>query len=581
MQPDKVFLRPAIVLLLLALPIVLPNYFLYLATSIIITCVITLSVGLVTGMSGMVSLCQLSFAGIGGWVVAYFNANNIPLPFVLQVLLGGLAAVPIGLLIGLPALRVRGVNLAVVTLGFAAIADLFFTIVNFPGGVIGKPVVRPDFLMSDKNYYWFCLFVCGLLIFLLNKMYQSRLGSAWLAVKHSERATAALGLNVPSTKLLAFAFSAFIAGIGGGLMAGQLGLLSAINFAPVASLVLFAAAVLVGARYPEGAVLAGAMASLVPELLHRFHLPQDLGNLIFAFGTVQALKDGGGVFEVISRQRKRAAAINPTGNMQVLNLENTTQIENSPRTENTTILNTQIFPSTQDISLELKNLSVTYGAVTALDNINLKLFRCQVLGLIGPNGAGKSSLIDAITGFTKYQGSVLLYGQPIENLNATERARAKLRRSFQQDRTIPDLSARAYLELSAGRNLSNAEIQEALVFSGLHDASQELHSLDVGTRRLLEVAGLLAAKPKVVLLDEPAAGLSAAESLELGKRIATLPSRYGCAVLLVEHDMAVVRAACQEVAVLDFGKQIARGPTFEVLAQKDVIAAYLGEEVAA
>jgi branched-chain amino acid transport system permease protein len=550
--------------LLILVPVVLPNYWIFLATSILISSIITLSLGLVTGMAGMVSLCQLAFAGIGGWVVAYFNANSIPVPFVLQVLLGAFAAVPVGLLIGLPALRVRGVNLAVVTFGFAAVVDLIFVIVNFPGGVIGKPVLRPEFLSSDKNYYWFCLFVFTLVMLGVNWLYRQRLGSSWLAVKYSERATAALGLDVPSTKLSAFAISAFVAGLSGGLMAGQLGLLSASNFAPIESLVLFSVSVLVGARYPGGAILAGCMAWLVPELLSRLHLPKDLGNLFFVVGTIQALKDGGGVFEVIARKRKPAAS--------------KTSVSSSKHAPSRALEPVQTTGST---ALELNDLTVAYGQVIAVDHVSLKIPTGKVLGLIGPNGAGKSSLIDAITGFTKYEGRVMLEEKSIDQLNATNRARARLRRSFQQDRTIPDLSARAYLELSAGRTLTAIELQESLEFAAINDGMLELHSLDVGTRRLLEVAGVLASKPRVVLFDEPAAGLSNAESLALGHRIAGIPARYGCAVLLVEHDMDVVRAACSEVAVLDFGKLIAQGPTREVLEQRNVIAAYLGEEVTA
>jgi branched-chain amino acid transport system permease protein len=549
--------------LLAALPFVLPNYWLYLVTSIIISSILTSSVGLVTGMAGMVSLCQLAFAGIGGWVVSYFNANDIGVPFVLQVLLGGIVAVPIGVFIGLPALRVRGVNLAVVTLGFAAIMDLVFTIVNFPGGTIGKPVLRPDFLSSDKSYYWFCLVVFTLVMVGLNWLYRGRLGNAWLAVKHSERATAALGLSVPQTKLLAFAVSAFVAGLSGGLMAGQLGLLSASNFAPVAGLVLFAAAVLVGARYPQGAMLAGTMAWLVPEILNRLHLPQDLGNLIFAVGTIQALKDGGGVFEVINRNRKLATTLEIAKTKPVISSHNIQEFLNPKPV------------------LEIQNLTVTYGQVMALNHVNIRLLEGQVMGLIGPNGAGKSSLVDAVTGFTGYQGSVLLAGANLDSQDATHRARLGLRRSFQQDRTVGELSAKAYLELSASKTLSKTELLEALEFAHLENPNLELQHLDVGTRRLLEVAGVLAARPKVVLFDEPAAGLSSRESLALGQRIASIPSRYGCAVLLIEHDMEVVRAACQEVTVLDFGSLILQGKTNDVLSSKAVIAAYLGEEVSA
>lgn len=216
----------------------------------------------------------------------------------------------------------------------------------------------------------------------------------------------------------------------------------------------------------------------------------------------------------------------------------------------------------------------------AVNAVDLTVNQGQIMGLIGPNGAGKSSFVDAVTGFMPYQGTVQLNRQPMDRLTATERARQGLRRTFQQDRTIPDLSAQIYLNLAAGRVLDEAELRLALDFAGVQDARLELHSLNMGTRRLLEVAGVLAAKPSVVLLDEPAAGLSVEETHLLGRHLSTIPTHYGCAVLLIEHDMELVHAACHEVTVIDFGQKIAIGPTQATLSQPEVIAAYLGEEVA-
>lgn len=562
-------LRPYLPLLgvavLALLPLVLKSYWLFLVTSVIITAVMASSVGLLTGTAGMTSLCQLSFAGVAGWVVTYLNANSVPIPFVLQVLIGALVAVPVGVLIGLPALRLRGVNLAIVTLGFAAMMDVIFVNVGFPGAAVGRPVLRPEFLSSDRNYYWFCLSVFLLVTAGTAFVMQRRLGSSWLAVKYSERATAALGLSVPATKLSAFAASAFVAGLGGGLMAGQLGLLTARNFDPVGSLVLFATAVMAGARYSAGAMLTGVLTWFVPELLNRLRLPQDIGNLIFAIGTIQALSRGGGVFDLIAKARR------PKG---VVPVEH-----NAPSPAATVHSNPEIPASTGKAILELQDLGVVYGRVQALLNVNLKVSEGQVMGLIGPNGAGKSSLVDAVTGFTPYSGRVLLDGRPLEGIAPSQRAKLGLRRSFQQDRTIPELSVQAYLNIAAGRNLSAPERAEAMGFAGVTDPDLELYHLDSGARRMLEVAGILAARPLVVLFDEPAAGLSSAESLALGRRIAQIPSQYGCAVLLIEHDMDLVREACSEVTVLDFGQIIVVGPTLQVLSSPIVRAAYLGEDI--
>lgn len=552
------------VLVLCLLPFFLPGYWLFLMTSVVITGVIASSIGLVTGTAGMISLCQFSFAGVAAWVVAYLNTNNLPVPFVLQVLIGALVAVPIGVLIGLPALRLRGVNLAVVTLSFAAVVDIVLINVNFPGVTTGKAVLRPDLISSDRSYYWCCLAVFMLVSLSVKAIMARRAGSGWLAVKHSERATAALGLNVSGTKLTAFATSAFIAGLGGGLLSGQLGVLTARNFEPVQSLVLFATAIMAGARYPAGAILTGALTWFIPELLNRIGLSQDIGSLIFGIGTIQALSKGGGVFDLVMRNRK--PRITPQHAQPQSN-----EI-GSGAVAPTTVLKTGTV-------LELAGLGVQYNSVIALQDLKISLLEGQVMGLIGPNGAGKSSLVDAVTGFTPYSGQVRLAGRVLNGLSVTQRARLGLRRSFQQDRTIPELSAGAYLNLSAGRVLEWVELERAMEFAGIANAALELHGLDVGTRRLLEVAGVLASNPKVVLLDEPAAGLSSSESVALGRRIAQIPARYGCAVLLIEHDMELVREACSSVTVLDFGRVIAAGSTREVLEQANVIAAYLGEDV--
>lgn len=560
------WLRSLILLVLAALPVFLPTFWTFIATSIIVLAVIASSVGILTGTAGMVSLCQMSFAAVGGWVVTYLNANGVPIPFFLQVIIGALVTVPIGVLIGLPALRLRGVNLAVVTLGFAAVVDLVLVNNNFPGANVGKPVLRPDVLSSDLAYYWFCLGAFALVTLGLGAIMRQRLGSSWLAVKHSERATAALGLSVSGTKLTAFAVSAFVAGLGGGLLAGQLGLLTSRNFDPVTSLVLFATAVMAGARYAGGAVLAGALTVLLPELLRRLNLPQDIGSAVFMVGTIQALSKGAGIVEGIvqSNLARRSTTHTTPSSYQF----GSSQVESSQVEPVANVSST--------LALELEKLSVKYGQVTALEDVNLRVLEGQVMGLIGPNGAGKSSLVDAVTGFTLHTGQVRLEGQTMNGLNVTSRARLGLRRNFQQDRTIPELSAAAYLNLSAGRVLEPSELERALGFAGISDALLELHSLDVGTRRLLEVAGVLASNPKLVLLDEPAAGLSSSESVMLGRGIAQIPARYGCAVLLIEHDMELVREACSDVTVLDFGRVIATGKTVDVLGQSNVIAAYLG-----
>jgi branched-chain amino acid transport system permease protein len=557
----RYWLLGSALLTIVLLPLFLPSYWLFLATSMAIVVITLRSLGLVTGQAGMISLCQLSFVALGAWITSWLHLYGPPMPFSLQVVLGGLAVVPFGLLIGLPALRLRSVNLAVVTLAFASAVTELLSRWNFPGVAENRIVQRDGLLQSDGAYFWFCATVCILVLFGMEWLSRRTIGSAWLAVRHSERATAALGLSVQQTKLSAFALSAGLAGLAGGLMVGQLGQLSASFFGPTGSLALFALSTMIGTRYPEGALIAGALSVFMPELMRRLGLPADLGDLIFGLGALHALSQGRGLIEQVRRQ---AAARQARQLPAPVSLRAPVQLQR---------------PQIPSGGLELRDLSVNYGSIKALRHVSFSVAPQSVTALIGPNGAGKSSLIDALSGFLpSYSGSVLLAGKPIDTLRASARARAGLRRSFQQDRTIPEITVGRYLDLAAGRRLDPVERDGILAFFGCPAGEQLLATVPVGTRRLVEVAAVVAARPMVALLDEPAAGLSQAESQQLGAHIAAIPHTFGCAVLLVEHDLALVRAACTSIVVLDFGQVIAAGPPEQILADPKVIAAYLGAE---
>jgi len=537
----------------------LSGFWIYLATAVLITAINLLSLGVVEGRTGMISLCQLSFAGVGAWTVGYLNVAGAPGGLPVWIVLGGLAAVPFGVAIGLPALRLRGINLAIVTLGFASAFDAVLAATTFPGQTRFLQVVRPALFDSDQGYFLFTLIVFILIAVGLDLVAGARLGSSWLAIRHSERATAAHGVSIPLAKLRAFAISAFVAGVAGGLLAGYLGTLVAENFTSFGSLSLFAVATMVGAEYAEGAVAGGLLVTLFPELLRALGLPQDLGNVLFAVGAVQALSTGETMSETIRRLLGRLWRA---------------------RVPEAARLNRADLPGRQDhgatAALVVRDLTVRFGAVVALDNVNLDVHARGVVGLIGPNGAGKSTLIDAVTGFLpRYQGRIELHGRQLEGKAAHRRARDGVRRTWQTNRIAPDLSVGAYLRLAAG-GLTAAELSAALAWIGCPDPQQKVATIDAGARRLLDMAGVVAARPALALLDEPGAGQSYDETLRLAKRIAEIPDVFGSAVLLVEHDMDLVRACCSTIFVLDFGRAIASGPTAEVLGLRQVKTAYLG-----
>ena len=563
MRRDSLYSAAKVVIVTLALGAVamalLPGYWIYLATAVLITAVSLMSLGVVEGRTGMISLCQLSFAGVGAWTVGYLNVAQAPGGLPVWILVGGLAAVPFGVAIGLPALRLRGINLAIVTLGFASAFDAILAATTFPGQTQFLQVPRPEVFDSDAGYFLFVLIVFAALAGGLQLIAGSRLGASWLAIRHSERAAAAHGVAIPSAKLSAFAISAFVAGVAGGLLAGYLGTLVADNFTMFGSLTLFAVATMTGADNAEGAVIGGLLVTLFPELLRRLALPQDIGNVMFAVGAVQALSSGETTSQALRRLfgklwRTRAAGIAP---LQRENL--------APRRDHG-----------EATALMVRALSVRYGAVVALDNVNFEVPARTVVGLIGPNGAGKSTFIDAVTGFLpRYEGGVSLCGRALEGRAAHARARAGVRRTWQTNRIAPNLTVGAYLNLAAG-GLTRSQLEAALAWIGCPDPRVRIASVDAGARRLLDVAGVVAARPALVLLDEPAAGQSYDEALRLAQRIVEIPEVFGSAVLLVDHDMDLVRAACAAVTVLDFGKVIASGPTAQVLELATVKTAYLG-----
>jgi branched-chain amino acid transport system permease protein len=540
---------------------VLPGYWTYLATSVLISAVALQSIGLVAGRTGMIALCQMSFAGVGAWTVGYLNVGGAPGNLPVWIILGGLAAVPFGIAIGLPALRLRGINLAIVTLGFATAFDAILATITFPGQTKFISVPRPDIVDSDGGYFIFVLMFYVALAVALEFLIRTRLGAIWLAVRHSERAAAAHGISIPGAKLSAFAISAFIAGIAGGLLAGFLGTLVADNFNMMQSLVLFAVSTMTGAQLAEGALIGGIFAVAFPEILRRLNLGQDIGNVLFAIGATQALSTGESMSETLRRKfrgwrKPKTLVVHPDARIQ------------PPAST----------PLRQGTALATRGLTVRYGAVIALNDVDLTVPEGAVVGLIGPNGAGKSTFIDAVAGFLhSYSGSVSLGGAAVDNQPAHVRARNGIRRTWQTTRIAPELTVGEYVRLAGGK-MSDAEVEAILSWIDCPHPDSLVASVDAGTRRLLDVAGVVAARPKVVLLDEPAAGQSYDETIKLGKHIAEIPKLFGCAVLLVEHDMDLVRAACSEITVLDFGQVIAAGPPALVLEDPRVRKAYLGIE---
>ena len=241
--------------------------------------------------------------------------------------------------------------------------------------------------------------------------------------------------------------------------------------------------------------------------------------------------------------------------------------------------------------LEVQGLSVRFGGVVAVDDVSFALPAGSVTGLIGPNGAGKTTTIDAICGFVPASGRVALDGTPIDDLAPHRRVRGGLARTFQSIELFEDLTVAENLAVAARRThwwtalvdmvaprraTDSAETEALLERVGLVDCADAVPtSLPHGRRRLVSVARAMALSPKVLLLDEPAAGLDPDETSAFGRFVSELAAT-GLAVLLVEHDMQLVQEVCERLIVLDVGRIIADGPTASVCADPAVTAAYLG-----
>jgi ABC-type branched-subunit amino acid transport system ATPase component len=234
--------------------------------------------------------------------------------------------------------------------------------------------------------------------------------------------------------------------------------------------------------------------------------------------------------------------------------------------------------------IEVENLTVRFGGVIPIDAMTVT-FSAGTCGLIGPNGAGKTTFFNVLSGFIKpAAGAVRAFADDLLAMADYRRARWGLRRTFQTEQAIADLSVfdnvlLVHENTTSDRSSRRQEVMDALAFVGLERAAQtKVGVLGARERRLVEVARAVAGKPRLVLLDEPAAGLPDEETEHLGRVIQRIPQEVGALVILVDHDMSLVSACCETTAVLDFGRLIASGPTAEVLRNEHVIRAYLGTE---
>jgi branched-chain amino acid transport system permease protein len=540
-----------------------------------------LSLVVITGFVGQISVVQLSLAGAAGFTVSHMF-TNLGITFPLAALAGIAVAVVIGVVTAVSAVRVRGVSLAVVTLaGAVAIENFGFQNTTWGGGSTGSPVPDPKIFGLDLGtnapfrgfdgnipspvFGWLVLACCVLLCVAVGYLRRGRLGQQMLAVRSNERAAAAAAINARLVKLYAFIIAAFIAGVAGVLYSYNFGSVSSDRFDAFTALSLIAFAYAGGITLISGAVFAGLISvqALIPYALDKWFGLN--GNWFLLFGGVvlifTLLQNPSGVAgDLYRRLHKRPQPAAP-------DVRSATERPARPARRD--------FAGVTAV-LRVSDLSVSFGGVRAVREVSLEVRDGELVGLIGPNGAGKTTLVDALTGFVPFSGKVELNGGDVSRLPAYERARGGLARTWQSTELFDDLDVTENLTVTMPGESAADRAARILGLVWMDWAAGAMpSSLSAGQRKLVGVARALAARPRVLCLDEPAAGLDTAESADLGETLRDLADQ-GQSMLLIEHDMGLVMSICDRVVVLEFGRVIADGPPEVVRADPRVISAYLG-----
>ena len=569
-RPQLIKIATITVLLLFVLfgfPQLLSLYYIDTMTQVTVYSMVTLALGVLVGWVGLVSLGQVAVLAIGAWVAArLLFATTQPYPVVL--LEAGLITMVAGVLIGLPALRLRGLYLALITLMFAGAITVVLATVNFPNGGHGftgyngslvhiPPIRRPSIASSDPAYFRYAVIVAILMFALVLAHTKTKPGRAWAAIRQSEPAALAAGINTTLYKLWAFALASFITGVAGGVLAGAVHYLYSIGFPTQDSITLLAVTLMGGVYSMWGAVVAALLYQFLPALLNNWGVSADWLTILFGLGVLQVLTTApAGLADQVPKDLARLGRLLRT------------QTPKAGHPEHTMI--------------EVEGLTVRYGGVTSLDAMSLT-FEQGTCGLIGPNGAGKTTFFNVLSGFVRpAAGTVRAFGVDLLSMAHFRRARWGVRRTFQTEQAIEELSvfdnvAMVHEHSKLGPATRKKDVLDAIDFTGLDaDPDARVRTLTAGQRRLVEVARAVVGQPRLVLLDEPAAGLPDEETSHLGDVIRAIPEHTGALTILVDHDMSLVSACCATTAVLDFGKLIASGPTAAVLRNDDVIRAYLG-----
>jgi ABC-type branched-subunit amino acid transport system ATPase component/ABC-type branched-subunit amino acid transport system permease subunit len=576
------------------------------------------SLTVLTGWAGQLSLGQMAFAGLGALTTAALTRGVSidigadrtiafqALPFALSTLLAAAVTAALAAIVGAGALRVNGMLLAVSTfaLGVAAAGYLYRRPFLTDGNAASVPLPRGHLfgldLADERTYYYVLLVVLVVVLALIARLRSHGTGRRTIAVRDNPEAAAACTVAPLRTKVTAFALSGAIAGLGGSLLAGSVQSVPLTErfFQVSDSLTLVAIVVIGGLGSTVGPVIGAVWVVGLPAFFPGNSLVPIFASSIGLL--VLLLYFPGGLTQIA--HAGRAALIRwAQGRLPEVAAE-TAPAPASPRRPMRTRERAEVAPDTAEFVLSTDNVSVRYGGNTAVDSVSIGLRPGEILGLIGTNGAGKSTLLNAIGGFAPATGKVDLLGHDVSRLAPAKRAALGLGRTFQAARLFPELTVRETVLVALEARKRSGLISTALVLPGAVRAERHRRAeaadlidlvglgryadtpvalLSTGTRRIVELANLIALDARVLCLDEPTAGVAQRETEALGPLLLRLRRELDAAMIVIEHDMPFMMSISDRLYCLAAGKVISEGTPEEVRTDPAVIAGYLGTDTRA
>jgi ABC-type branched-subunit amino acid transport system permease subunit/ABC-type branched-subunit amino acid transport system ATPase component len=569
---------------------------------VLLTLIIALSATLLTGWAGQLSLGQIAFMGVGAVATSYYSRS---LPYPVAIAIGTAWGAGIAVIIGVPALRVRGLYLAMITLGFQIMATAWLfpqsrlSTARTPGSInLRRPYIFGWDMKNDKTaYYYVCLGAALIVMFIVSRVRASGIGRSLIAVRDNELSASAFTVSPTRAKLIAFGLSGGIAAFAGGLyLASVRQSMEANNYFPATeSLRIVAIAVVGGVMSVFGAVLGTFVIVWLPTAFDGSSevklFTSGLGMLIllmyFPGGLISIAHNLRDLFLGWVARRTGIKPKEQKARAAVSSLSAGTARHNVDASA-TPLLATDV--------------TVRFFGRAAVSSVSITVYSGEVVGLIGTNGAGKSTFMNAVSGFVPCTGAIEVFGRRVEHLSAHRRARMGMGRAFQNARLFGALTVRETIMTaleSRSRSLlvpsmlfvppsptqesrKRREAGEIIDYLGLgRYADTNLSELSTGTRRIVELASLIALDAKLLLLDEPTAGVAQKETEAFGPLIKAVQIELGASILLIEHDMPLVMSISDRIYCLEAGMVIAEGAPSIVRENPLVIASYLGTDTRA